>query len=280
MAPRRMETKPVIFCLQTVLLLYSFVFWVTGAVLLSVGLWWKFMLGPYMLLISNSPSNGPLVLAGTGGAIVLFGLFGCFATCRGRPWMLKLYAVFLALVFMTELIAGISGFIFRHEVTAKMNEHHPTLANAQRCRLGNKLHLCVSVCVQIKGTFFTTYNEAVMRYDGLDDRSLAVDGVQRSLRCCGVHNYTSWFNSVYFPVSGFPASCCVSFSDCSYADLKNSTLAARKVHKQGCYQLVTSFIERNMGIIAGVTFGIAFSQGMSLACCLSRFIHTNQYEMV
>lgn len=28
------------------------------------------------------------------------------------------YAVFLCLVFMTELIAGISGFIFRHEVTA------------------------------------------------------------------------------------------------------------------------------------------------------------------
>lgn len=29
---------------------------------------------------------------------------------------------------------------------------------------------------------------------------------------------------------------------------------------QGCYELVTSFIESNMGIIAGVTFGIAFSQ--------------------
>lgn len=116
---------------------------VTGVVLLSVGLWWKFMLGPYMLLISNSPSNGPYVLIGTGVAIVLFGLFGCFATCKGRPWMLKLvrfhdfsnrcarwgdwcptlyslqYAVFLALVFMTELIAGISGFIFRHEVMQK-----------------------------------------------------------------------------------------------------------------------------------------------------------------
>lgn len=91
------------------------------------------------------------------------------------------YAVFLALVFMTELIAGISGFIFRHEVTAKKNPQCPTLANSQRCRLGNKLHSCVSVCVQIKGTFFTTYSEAVMRYDGLDDRSLAVDGVQRSV---------------------------------------------------------------------------------------------------
>ncbi|KAM3585559.1 uncharacterized protein V6R79_020773 [Siganus canaliculatus] len=199
MAPRRMETKPVIFCLKTLLLLYSLVFWVTGVVLLAVGLWWKFMLGPYMLLLSSAPSNAPYVLSGTGAAIVLFGLFGCFATCRGRPWMLKLYAVFLALVFMTELIAGISGFIFRHE---------------------------------IKGTFHTTYSEAVMKYDGRDDRSLAVDSVQRRLLCCGVADYTSWFSTDYFSSSGVPASCCVSFSDCSAADLKNETVAAGKVHKQ------------------------------------------------
>ncbi|XP_034460661.1 tetraspanin-7-like [Hippoglossus hippoglossus] len=249
MSRRRMETKPVILCVKTLLLLYSFVFWVTGVVLLSLGLWWKFMLGPYTLLISSGPSHTPYVLAGTGGAIVLFGLFGCFATCRGRPWMLKLYAVFLCLVFMTELIAGISGFIFRHE---------------------------------IKGTFLTTYSDAVMNYDGRDDRSLAVDGVQRRLHCCGVYNYTTWFSSVYFPVSGIPASCCVSFSDCRGDDLKNATLASRKVYKQGCYELVTSFIESNLGIIAGVTFGVAFSQllGVSLACCLSRFINANQYEMV
>lgn len=175
---------------------------VTGVVLLSVGLWWKFMLGPYMLLISNSPSNGPYVLIGTGVAIVLFGLFGCFATCKGRPWMLKLvrfhdfsnrcarggdwyptlyslqYAVFLALVFMTELIAGISGFIFRHEVTQKKTAKR----NTPHCRLDNTLHSCPSVCVQIKGTFLMTYNEAVMSYDGLDDRSLAVDGIQRRVR--------------------------------------------------------------------------------------------------
>ncbi|KAF0046337.1 hypothetical protein F2P81_002866 [Scophthalmus maximus] len=194
---------------------------VTGVVLLAVGLWWRFMLGPYMLLISSGPSVAPYVLTGTGAAVVLFGLFGCFATCRGRPWMLKLYAAFLSLVFMTELIAGISGFIFRHE---------------------------------IKGTFLTTYSDAVMNYDGRDDRSLAVDGVQRRLRCCGVYNYTTWLSSVYFPGGGIPASCCVSLSDCSGADLKNTTLAPRKVHKQ----LV----------------------GVSLACCLSRFINANQYEMV
>lgn len=31
MAPRRMETRPVIFCLKSVLLLYTFIFWVSDA---------------------------------------------------------------------------------------------------------------------------------------------------------------------------------------------------------------------------------------------------------
>ncbi|XP_056158034.1 tetraspanin-7-like, partial [Lampris incognitus] len=223
---------------------------ITGAVLLAVGLWGKFMLGPYISLIAENSTNAPYVLIGTGTTIIIFGLFGCFATCRGSPWMLKLYAMFLSLVFLAELVAGISGFIFRHEV--------------------------------YKGTFLRTYREAVQNYNAQDERSLAVDNVQRSLRCCGVYNYTSWYSSAYFPVNGIPASCCTDLSDCNNQDLRNATVVPSKVHQQGCYELVTSFIETNMGIIAGVTFGIAFSQliGMLLACCLSRFITANQYEMV
>uniref|UniRef100_A0AAR2LX22 Tetraspanin-7 n=1 Tax=Pygocentrus nattereri TaxID=42514 RepID=A0AAR2LX22_PYGNA len=227
MASRRMETKPVITCLKTLLIVYSFVFWITGAILLAVGLWGKFMLGPYISLIADNSTNAPYVLIGTGTTIIVFGLFGCFATCRGSPWMLKLYAMFLSLVFLAELVAGISGFVFRHE---------------------------------IKGTFLRTYNEAVQNYNAQDERSLAVDNVQRNLHCCGVLNYTSWFTSVYFPVNGIPPSCCVNISDCNASDLRNATIAPSKVHQQGCYELVTSFIETNMGIIAGVTFGIAFSQ--------------------
>uniref|UniRef100_A0A8B9NRN7 Uncharacterized protein n=1 Tax=Accipiter nisus TaxID=211598 RepID=A0A8B9NRN7_9AVES len=32
MASRRMETKPVITCLKTLLIIYSFVFWVSAAI--------------------------------------------------------------------------------------------------------------------------------------------------------------------------------------------------------------------------------------------------------
>ncbi|XP_070969018.1 tetraspanin-7-like isoform X2 [Oncorhynchus clarkii lewisi] len=224
MASRRMETKPVITCLKTLLVVYSFVFWITGAILLAVGLWGKFMLGAYISIIADSSTNAPYVLIGTGTCIIVFGLFGCFATCRGSPWMLKL----------------------------------------------------------IKGTFQRTFSEAVKNYNSQDERSLAVDNVQRSLKCCGVLNYTSWLSSIWFPNNGIPPSCCASISDCNASDLHNVTIAPSKVHQQGCYELVTDFIETNMGIIAGVTFGIAVSQsiGMLLACCLSRLITANQYEMV
>ncbi|KAI4545521.1 hypothetical protein MG293_005787 [Ovis ammon polii] len=236
---------------------------ITGVILLAVGVWGKLTLGTYISLIAENSTNAPYVLIGTGTTIVVFGLFGCFATCRGSPWMLKLimreadaldttdlqYAMFLSLVFLAELVAGISGFVFRHE---------------------------------IKDTFLRTYTDAMQNYNGNDERSRAVDHVQRSLSCCGVQNYTNWSTSPYFLEHGVPPSCCMNDTDCNPQDLHNLTVAATKVNQKGCYDLVTSFMETNMGIIAGVAFGIAFSQliGMLLACCLSRFITANQYEMV
>lgn len=115
-------------------------------ILLAVGVWGKVSLEAYLALASDESTNAPYVLIGTGATIVIFGLFGCFATCRGSPWMLKLvsgdaprsfpatmpsgwstanyltsrapqYAMFLTLVFLAELVAGVSGFIFRHEVS-------------------------------------------------------------------------------------------------------------------------------------------------------------------
>lgn len=66
---------------------------ITGLILLAVGVWGKLMLGPYISLIADNSTNAPYVLIGTGTAIVVFGLFGCFATCRGSPWMLKLVRI-------------------------------------------------------------------------------------------------------------------------------------------------------------------------------------------
>uniref|UniRef100_A0A8C3DM19 Tetraspanin-7 n=1 Tax=Corvus moneduloides TaxID=1196302 RepID=A0A8C3DM19_CORMO len=177
---------------------------ITGVILLAVGVWGKLTLGTYISLIAENSTNAPYVLIGTGTTIIVFGLFGCFATCRGSPWMLKLYAMFLSLVFLAELVAGISGFVFRHE---------------------------------IKDTFLRTYTEAIQNYNKNDERSHAVDNVQESLSCCGIQSYTNWSTSPYFFKHGIPTSCCMNSSDCNTQDLRNMTVAATKVNQKALCSL-------------------------------------------
>lgn len=246
---RRLQTKPVITCLKTFLISYSLIFWFTGVILLAVGVWGKVSLEAYFSLASEESTNAPYVLIGTGAIIVIFGLFGCFATCRGSPWMLKLYAMFLTLVFLAELVAGVSGFIFRHEIKAKLD---------------------------------VAYKNAVKSYNSTESSASAVDTIQRTLHCCGVKNYTDWGETPYFKEKGIPASCCKPNSKCSPETLKDLNKAGPEVYNEGCFALVTNAMEANLGIIAGISFGIAFFQliGIFLSCCLSRYITNNQYEMV
>ncbi|KAI4880141.1 hypothetical protein NFI96_009037 [Prochilodus magdalenae] len=210
---RRLQTKPVITCLKTFLISYSLIFWFTGVILLAVGVWGKVSLESYLSLASNTSTNAPYVLIGTGAIIVIFGLFGCFATCRGSPWMLKLYAMFLTLVFLAELVAGISGFVFRHEIKAELND---------------------------------VYQKAVKNYNSTGTSSQAVDSIQRTLKCCGVHNYTSWADTEYFKQKGIPSSCCIQPGNCTTENLKDLKLAETVVYKQSRVKLCSSISTNNL----------------------------------
>ncbi|XP_016050603.1 tetraspanin-6 isoform X2 [Erinaceus europaeus] len=195
---RRLQTKPVITCFKSVLLIYTFIFWITGIVLLAIGTWGKVSLENYFSLLNEKATNVPFVLIGTGTVIILLGTFGCIATCRASAWMLKLYAMFLTLIFLVELVAAIVGFVFRHE---------------------------------IKNNFQSNYKMALRQYNATGDyRSAVVD----------------------------------------------------KIQKTGCFVKVIAIIESEMGVVAGISFGVACFQliGIFLAYCLSRAITNNQYEIV
>ncbi|XP_055479596.1 tetraspanin-7-like [Psammomys obesus] len=244
-----MKTKFAVNCLKTLVLIYSFVFWITGVILLVTGVWGKLTLDIYISLLARDSANVPFVLIGAGALVVMFGLFGCFAAYRGSPWMLKLYTLFLSLVFLAEVAVSILGLICHHE---------------------------------IKNRLLKVYTNAVQNYNGNDEKSQAMDQLQRTLNCCGMNNYTNWENSTYFLDHGIPRSCCKDVADCNPEDLYNLATAATKVNQRGCYVLVMGFLEANMGIIIGVLFAVTFSHlvGMRLSCCLSRFIMTHQNEIM
>lgn len=247
MALRKMETKFVASCLKIFLLIYSFAFWSTGVILLAFGVWGKLTLGTYLSLLAKNTADVPFVLIGIGTMIIIFGLFGCFASCRGSPCILKLYSLFLSLVFLIELVASISGLLLHRD---------------------------------IKDRFLKIYTNAIQNYNGNDKKSQAVDQVQYGLMCCGVKNYKDWNDNPYFLNHGIPQSCCKDETDCNLPDLHNLTTAATKVNKRGCYDLMIGFFEANMAVIIGMLFTTTFSQliGIRLSCCLSRIIMTQRYK--
>lgn len=109
-------------------------------------------------------------------------------------------------------------------------------------------------------------------------------------------NYTDWGDTDYFKRNGIPVSCCKDNTNCSPETLKDLEKAAKEVYTgvsslptppldiclkkslflgtsyrnrsinlyfpavQGCFTLVTNTMEGNLGIIAGISFGIAFFQ--------------------
>ncbi|XP_012622840.1 tetraspanin-6 [Microcebus murinus] len=240
---RRLHTKPVITCFKSVLVIYTFIFWIAGVVLLAVGIWGKVSLENYFSLLNEKATNVPFLLIGTGIVVIFLGTFGCFATCRASAWMLKLYAMFLTLIFLVQVVSAMLGFVFRHE---------------------------------IKNTFKNNYENALKHYNSTGDyRSNAVDKIQNTLHCCGITDYKDWTDTDYYSEKGFPKSCC-KLQDCS------PQRDADQVNNEGCIKKVLTILESKIGIVAGISFGIACCQlfGIYQAYCLSRAITNNQYEIV
>ncbi|CAD7688697.1 unnamed protein product [Nyctereutes procyonoides] len=210
---RRLQTKPVITCFKSILLIYTFSFWITEGHQYS------------------------FVLIGTGTVIILLGAFGCFATCRVSAWMIKLYAMFLTLIFLVELVAAIVGFVFRHE---------------------------------IRKSFKNNYEKTLKQYNSTGDyRSDAVDKIQNTLHLSPPRDTN------YYSEKGFPKSC-YKLENCS------PQRDADKVNNEGCFIKMMTLIESEMGVVAGISFGVACFQlvGIFPAYCLPRAITNNQCEIV
>ncbi|XP_059153744.1 tetraspanin-7-like [Physella acuta] len=251
-----LSTAPVVTCMKTLMMVFNFIFWVTGIVILAIGIWTKVDLYKYLELSSIYQPEAPYVLIGVGAVIVLIGSLGCCCTIKGHSLLLYMFCGFLFVVFVVELSAGIALLVYRGKLE--------------------------------KG-FKDGLSEAIKRYDvkGEGEITRALDELQAKLVCCGIQNYTDWFNSPYSikeqqPFS-VPESCCkVKATECHHIGLKGPNATTNDIHTQGCHKLVVDFINGNMGPIGGVALGISFFQvlGAILAFCLAKSISRAKYEQV
>lgn len=251
-----LTTAPVVTCMKTLMMVFNFIFWVTGIVILAIGIWTKVDLYKYLELSSIYQPEAPYVLIGVGAVIVVVGSLGCCCTIRGHAFLLYMYCGVLFLVFIMELSAGVTLLVYKGKLEKGFEEG---------------------------------LNNAMIRYGqkGEEEITAAFDELQSKLSCCGIATYADWFQS---PWEGeqkphtVPLSCCRGDTK----SCQNSNLPAEAnythfpVFTHGCHKLVVDFINGNMGPIGGVALGISFFQvlGAILACCLAKSISKAKYEQM
>ncbi|XP_059060394.1 tetraspanin-7-like isoform X1 [Achroia grisella] len=174
----------VIACLKTFLFVFNIVFWITGLLLLAVGLWAEFDLYKYMELSSEFSGTAPHVMIGIASLIVLISSIAFSCIIKGQPVLLYIYGGLLACIFMMDAGVGASVACYRDTFAKGLYDGLTQTLISQNPQKNN------------------------------------FDLAQSTLHCCGVSNYTDWVK--LSPQRVIPISCCLDPNHCitaNYSDV-------------------------------------------------------------
>nr|AAY53608.1 tetraspanin family protein [Branchiostoma belcheri tsingtauense] len=251
-----MEAKGGMQCIKYLLFAFNLIFWITGLAMIGVGATVKIAFGDYFDFTGNAFASAPVFLIILGVFVSIIGFLGCCGAIKENYCMVTTFAGRLSLIFILEIAAGITGYVLRND---------------------------------IENVIDTAMTDFMMKWTNKTEGRLAFDGVHKKFECCGVTNYTDWFDkSPNFNPNNqpnVPGSCCLNAK--TEFDVKNPDdtcgegADTTKINTEGCLLKLEGWLAQNILIIGGVGIGIAFIQvvGIIFACCLMRSIK-QEYEVV
>lgn len=197
---------------------------------------------------SLSPSLSfisPTVLCIVTGILVLvIGFFGCCGAIMENKCLLMTYFMLVIIIFIMEIVVGILAFIYRSDIEKVAG-------------------------MELWKGIQDRYPKPDSNADH-DNLRAGWKFMQENLQCCGVYNYTDWYNIRAWPDKReVPLECCkTNTTDC------NTEGNASLWHQKGCLSELLIIIQRNLyivGIIAiciGVIQILGLVASMALFCCL------------
>ncbi|XP_026871650.2 CD9 molecule b isoform X1 [Electrophorus electricus] len=145
-------------CVKYILFIFNFILWLAGTALLAIALWLRFDKSTSDLFqVSGSPSTfltGVYLLIVAAALMMVVGFLGCCGAIKESPLMLGLFFMFLFLIFIGEVAAGIWA-------------------------LSNK----DTIVEEVKNFYTETYNNYLATKQETLKEALRV--FQFSLQCCG-----------------------------------------------------------------------------------------------
>lgn len=222
-------------CVKYSMFVSNFVIFIGGAIVFGLGVWTvvdKNFINE--LLGTNLFSGAVYVLIATSALVCLLSFFGCIGAAKEYKCMLLTYFILIFLIFVTMLIGGILGYVFREKVSQTMQQ---------------EMHSSM--------TFYGA--------PGRRPITQAWDMTQERLKCCGVKHYNDWRGAI-------PQSCCQkTFTD--YKPCQDHP-TPENIYIQGCLDITSNLIRDNAAFIgaSGIIVAILLVFGMIFSCSLFRMI--------
>lgn len=222
------------------LIIYSTVFWLIGALVLSVGIYAEVERQKYKTLESAFLAPA-IILILLGVVMFLVSFIGVLASLRDNLYLLQVFMYILGICLIMELIGGVVALIFRNQTIDFLNDN---------IRRGIENY-----------------------YDDLDFKNI-MDFVQKQFKCCGGEDYRDWSKNQYHDCSapgplacGVPYTCCfrnttdVVNTMCGYKTIDKERLSVQDViYVRGCTNAVLIWFMDNYTIMAGLLLGILLPQ--------------------
>ncbi|XP_019712981.1 tetraspanin-2a [Hippocampus comes] len=115
-------------CVKYLLIVFNFIFWLSGLLVLAVGLWLRFDPETVELLTGNNAPDtffiAVYILLGAGSLMMLVGFFGCFGAVRESQCLLASFFACLLIIFAAEIAAGVFGFINKEQIVEEVQKFY------------------------------------------------------------------------------------------------------------------------------------------------------------
>ncbi|XP_076260648.1 tetraspanin 26A isoform X1 [Rhynchophorus ferrugineus] len=243
----RSETTEVSSCLKYMIFGFNVLFWLLGLCILTVGVWaWSEKdIFNNLGKVANIALDPAFILICVGTVTFVIGFTGCVGALRENTCLLATYAIFLSVLLLFEMTAGILGFVFKDWIKAQ-----------------------AAIGFQ---TFIIHYRED-------PDQQNLIDWIQEDwLQCCGIEGPKDWDRNNYFNCSskdvgsreacGVPFSCCkrkpneiIKNKQCGYDVRKPGFPGERHIFERGCLRAGEEWIESNLVPVAAVKVGTMILQ--------------------
>jgi tetraspanin-5 len=102
-------------CLKYVIFGFNVIFWLIGLSILAIGVWAWTEKDTFnnLSLLTNVALDPAFIFIWAGAITFVIGFTGCVGALRENTALLAAYAIFLAILLLLEMTAGILGFIFK-----------------------------------------------------------------------------------------------------------------------------------------------------------------------